>query len=43
MSWEIEVVTQSERLSEIKCDVEALSGSPTIHSKPHKEFTPHGS
>ena len=42
-SWEIEVVTQSERLSEIKCDVEALSGSPTIHSKPHKEFTPHGS
>ncbi len=41
-SWEIEFVTQSERICQIKAEVEALSGSETIHQKPHKEFTPHG-
>ncbi len=41
-TWEIEVVTQPERLNQIQVEVGALACSPILHPKPHKEFTPHG-
>jgi hypothetical protein len=41
-SWELEPVTQAERLGQIKSEVKSLSGQSTVFQLPHKDFTPHG-
>lgn len=41
-TWELEPVTQRERLAQIKSEVKGLTGQSTIFSLPNKDFTPHG-
>lgn len=41
-SWSIEILPHSTKIQEALREVQALSGSSTIHPLPHPEFTPHG-
>lgn len=41
-SWELEPVTNAERLGQIKTEIQSLSGQSTVYPLPNKDFTPHG-
>ncbi len=40
--WSIEILPHSTKIQEALREVQALTGSSTIHPLPHPEFTPHG-